>query len=143
MASFLFQRAELYAPDYRGVKDILVVEGRIAAIGDSLDPGIPGLQKIDMSGAKALPGFIDQHVHVTGGGGEGGEHTRAPELSVEEAAECGDTTVVGVLGADVISRPVVSLLAKIRGLRREGLSTWMWTGSSPLSGKFAFFGKLV
>ena len=71
MASFLFQRAELYAPDYRGVKDILVVEGRIAAIGDSLDPGIPGLQKIDMSGAKALPGFIDQHVHVTGGGGEG------------------------------------------------------------------------
>ena len=27
MASFLFQRAELYAPDYRGVKDILVVEG--------------------------------------------------------------------------------------------------------------------
>ena len=129
MASFLFQRAELYAPDYRGVKDILVVEGRIAAIGDSLDPGIPGLQKIDMSGAKALPGFIDQHVHVTGGGGEGGEHTRAPELSVEEAAECGDTTVVGVLGADVISRPVVSLLAKIRGLRREGLSTWMWTSN--------------
>ena len=50
MASFLFQRAELYAPDYRGVKDILVVEGRIAAIGDSLEPGIPGLQKIDMSG---------------------------------------------------------------------------------------------
>ena len=55
MARFLFQRAELYAPDYRGVKDILVVEGRIAAIGDSLDPGISGLQKIDMSGAKALP----------------------------------------------------------------------------------------
>ena len=50
MASFLFQRAELYAPDFRGVKDILVVEGRIAAIGDSLDPGIPELQKIDMAG---------------------------------------------------------------------------------------------
>ena len=62
MASFLFQRAELYAPDFRGVKDILVVEGRIAAIGDSLDPGIPELQKIDMAGAKALPGFIDHHV---------------------------------------------------------------------------------
>ena len=28
MASFLFQRAELYAPDYRGVKDILVADRR-------------------------------------------------------------------------------------------------------------------
>ena len=54
MASFLFQRAELYAPDYRGVKDILVVEGRIAAIGDSLDPGISGLQKIDILNSRSV-----------------------------------------------------------------------------------------
>lgn len=46
MASFLFQRAELYAPDYRGVKDILVVEGRIAAIGDSLDREFQGFRRL-------------------------------------------------------------------------------------------------
>lgn len=129
MFSFLIKNALLYDPVKVGIRDILVSEGRIAAIAPDLDISWPGLETFDAGGASLVPGFIDEHVHVTGGGGEGGQQTRAPELRVEEAVSCGDTTVVGVLGADTVSRSVVSLLAKVRALQNEGISAWMWTSN--------------
>jgi beta-aspartyl-dipeptidase (metallo-type) len=41
----------------------------------------------------------------------------------------GVTTVVGVLGTDGTTRTVRDLVARIYGLRDEGLSAWCWTGS--------------
>src|SRR5699024_8762235 len=75
------------------------------------------------------PGFVDQHVHLTGGGGEGSFHTRAPEARLSELIAGGVTTVVGLLGTDGITRSVENLLAKVKALREEGITAYCLTGS--------------
>jgi beta-aspartyl-dipeptidase (metallo-type) len=76
----------------------------------------------------AVPGFIDAHVHITGGGGEGGYQTRTPELVLSDAVRGGITTIVGCLGTDGVTRSPAALLAKARGLDEEGLSAFIYTG---------------
>lgn len=49
-----------------------------------------------------LPGFIDSHVHILEGGGEGSFKTRAPEIQLSDLLLGEVTTVVGCLGTDVI-----------------------------------------
>lgn len=68
----LIKNARVYAPAPLGRMDILVAGGRIAAMEEALDPRLPGVEVLDAAGKTAVPGFIDQHVHITGGGGEGG-----------------------------------------------------------------------
>ena len=41
-----------------------------------------------------MPGLVDGHVHVIGGGGNEGYASRIPELWVGELVEAGITTVV-------------------------------------------------
>ena len=79
--------------------------------------------------AIVVPGFIDTHVHILGGGGEGGPATRAPEIRIEDIVGAGVTTVIGCLGTDGITRHMESLLAKARGLEVEGVSTYIFSGS--------------
>ncbi|TLM97488.1 beta-aspartyl-peptidase, partial [bacterium] len=74
-------------------------------------------------------GFIDQHVHITGGGGEGGPATRTPEIMLSDLTTAGITTVVGLLGVDGITRSMSELLAKARALEHEGISSYVFTGS--------------
>ena len=69
---YLVKNVKLFDPQPMGKVDILVTNDRVAAVGNDLHPQIPGLTVIDGTGKTAVPGFIDQHVHVTGGGGEGG-----------------------------------------------------------------------
>ncbi|MBS7124504.1 MAG: FAD:protein FMN transferase, partial [Coprobacillus sp.] len=82
---------------------------------------------IDAQGKYVIPGLIDQHVHVTGGGGEGSFHTRTPELKLSEMIEGGITTVVGLLGTDGITRSIENLYAKVMALNEEGVSAYMMT----------------
>ena len=84
---------------------------------------------IDASGKYDVPGLIDTHVHILGGGGEGGPATRAPEIRVEDIVGSGVTTLVGCLGTDGITRHMESLLAKACGLEAEGISTRIFSGS--------------
>jgi beta-aspartyl-dipeptidase (metallo-type) len=84
---------------------------------------------IDAGRRPLVPGFIDGHVHVTGGGGEGGFSTRTPELQLGTATKAGVTTVIGVLGTDGVARSLEALVAKTYGLREEGLSAWCYTGA--------------
>ena len=35
----------------------------------------------------AIPGLIDQHIHITGGGGEGGFNTKVPEITLSKLIE--------------------------------------------------------
>lgn len=129
----LFQRGHVYAPDDLGVQDILVASGKIVAIAPTIAPGdFPGCQCIDLAGAVVCPGFIDQHVHLIGGGGEAGPQTRTPEVRLSRLVEAGITSVVGLLGTDGITRHPESLLAKTRALETEGISAWMLTGSYSL-----------
>lgn len=129
MTAILLKNADLYNPDHVGTKDILVVAGKIIAIDDHLDVSLPDLEIIDATGYKVTPGLIDQHIHVTGGGGEGGWASRCPELMLSELVMTGVTTFMGVSGTDSMSRSIENLLAKVRGLKVEGASGWMWTSN--------------
>ena len=127
----IIKNALLHTPEPAGRADILVSGDRIIAIEDHIDPSslpVP-CEVVDAHGLAVVPGFIDGHVHVTGGGGEGGFRTRTPELSLSAATTAGVTTVVGVLGTDGVCRSVEALVAKTYGLREEGLSAWCYTGS--------------
>ena len=42
--------------------------------------------------------------------------------------EAGITTVVGCLGADTTMKTLPGLLAKVKGLKEEGLNAYMWSG---------------
>jgi beta-aspartyl-dipeptidase (metallo-type) len=132
--ALLIRRADVYAPRPLGLRDILVAGGRIEAIvpPDSLSLGGLDVDVIEADGRAALPGLIDPHVHMLGGGGEGGPATRAPEIAVEDIAASGVTTVIGCLGTDGITRSLAALLAKARALEIEGLSTWLFAGSYEL-----------
>lgn len=126
---FLIKQAQVYAPEYLGVKDVLICGGKIEAIEDHIDDQIPFCQVIDGTGKKLTPGIIDPHVHITGGGGEGSFHTQVPPVKLSELISGGVTTVVGLLGTDGISRNVESLLARVKALREEGLTVYALTGS--------------
>lgn len=123
---------KLYSPEFLGVKDVVIVGDKIFSIGENLE--IPNnnainINIIDGSGKILTPGFIDNHVHIIGGGGEGGYKTRTPEIRLTDITTAGVTTVVGCLGTDGIARNMVSLLAKARGLEEEGITAYIYTGS--------------
>ncbi|MDL2248829.1 beta-aspartyl-peptidase, partial [Tyzzerella sp. OttesenSCG-928-J15] len=87
------------------------------------------IQVVDGEGMVLTPGFIDQHVHIIGGGGENGYSSRTPEVTLSNITRWGITTVIGLLGTDGTSRHMESLLAKAKGLEEEGLSTYIYSGS--------------
>lgn len=126
---FIIRNAEVYAPEYLGKKDVLICNSKIEKIADKL-PQMPELcTEIDGSGMILTPGLIDNHVHVTGGGGEGSFFTRTPELQLSELLLAGITTVAGLIGTDGLTRSVENLYAKTRALNEEGVSAYMLTGS--------------
>ena len=124
----LLKNAVVFAPAPVGRADILVAGGRIERVEP--DIRVPGddCTVVDASSLAAVPGLIDAHVHLTGGGGEGGYATRTPELALSDAVRGGITTVVGCLGTDGVTRSPEALLAKAHGLDEEGLSTFIYTG---------------
>src|SRR5512139_110802 len=124
----LLKNADLYTPAPAGRSDILIAGGRIERVAPDLRVSEPYCEVFDASGLIAVPGFVDGHVHLTGGGGEGGYATRTPELLLSDAIRGGVTTVVGCLGTDGVTRTPAGLLAKARALEEEGISTFMYTG---------------
>ena len=126
----LLKNAHVFAPDDIGQQDILIAGEKIAAIGKDLTlPAVYNCHTVDCTGLKAVPGFVDSHVHLIGGGGEGGYNTRTPEIQLSKITTAGVTTVLGLLGTDGVTRHVESLLAKARGLENEGISTYIYSGS--------------
>lgn len=126
----LIKNCEVYSPDYLGRKDVLMAGGKIVAIeGYIRKPEGVECDEIDGSGLRMIPGLIDGHVHVAGAGGEGGPATRTPEMQLSQMIEAGVTTVVGCLGTDGMTRNIESVLMKVKGLRQEGVSAWMYTGA--------------
>ena len=120
--AILIKNARVFAPKDLGVVDVLMANERILAVGKDLAPNLPDLQTVEAGGMIMTPGFFDQHIHVTGGGGEGGPATRTPELVLSELVACGTTDVVGVSGTDYTTRSIPNLLAKVRALQAEGVS---------------------
>ncbi|WP_252232626.1 beta-aspartyl-peptidase [Clostridium sp. ZBS15] len=122
---------KVYAPKYIGIKDIVIAGGKIEGIYESLDISntFINVNVIDGKNKIIFPGFIDSHVHLIGGGGEGGYKTRTPELQLSNLTSSGITTVVGCIGTDSECRDIKSLIAKVKSLKEEGLSSYCYTGS--------------
>ena len=133
----LIKKADVYAPRHLGQKDVLVVGEKIAVVADQIPDSVTeqfagmgeDIKVLNGEGKILIPGLIDSHVHITGGGGEGGFRTRTPELHVTEMVRAGITTVLGLLGTDGITRSVENLYAKTASLNEEGVSAYMLTGA--------------
>ena len=71
----VIKQARLYAPEPKGIQDILVEGGKIVRISPSINEydGIGEVEKLQLYGRRLAPGYIDCHEHITGGGGEQGE----------------------------------------------------------------------
>lgn len=126
----LIKNAEIYAPEKLGCMDVLLAGTKIAAIAKEINlPESLPVKVIDATGLYLTPGLIDAHVHIAGAGGEGGPASRTPEMLLSDMISAGVTTVVGCLGTDGFTRTVESVLMKVKSLRAEGVSAWMYTGA--------------
>jgi beta-aspartyl-dipeptidase (metallo-type) len=126
----LITNANLFAPAPLGIRHVLVCAGKIAYIGEQL-PQLDDALEVnvtDLDGARLVPGLIDAHTHLTGGGGEAGPSTRVPPLALSQITSAGVTSVIGLLGTDDLTRSPQNLLSQVMGLREEGLSAWCYTG---------------
>ncbi|MBN8728067.1 MAG: beta-aspartyl-peptidase [Xanthomonadales bacterium] len=130
MGLLLLRNAEVFAPEPLGLRHLLLGGGRILWMGGEA-PEVPaalGVEAIDLEGRRLVPGLIDAHVHITGGGGEAGFRSRVPPLALSRFTSAGITTVVGLLGTDDTVRSTRELVAAVQGLREEGLSAYGFTG---------------
>ncbi|MGV8146529.1 MAG: beta-aspartyl-peptidase [Alkaliphilus sp.] len=125
----LIKKVSVYSPKKLGVNDILIYRDKIVQISTNIEVKFFDLEIIDGDGKIAVPGYIDQHVHITGGGGEGGCKTRVPETMLSECTTAGVTTVVGLLGTDAVTRSIENLVAKTKALNEEGITAYCVSGS--------------
>ena len=149
----LLTGGEVFAPEPMGQNDLLLSPEKILLMRPHIT-AVPEYETevMDCSGLIVCPAFIDQHVHLTGGGGEDGPPSRLPEMALSELLLAGVGTAAGLLGADGVTRSIASLLSKARALEMEGMSTVIYTGSyglptDTLTGKvlhdIAFVDKVV
>jgi len=132
MNMLLIKNAEVHSPVFLGRKDILIAGEKIIAVENEIDArALKSIEiiTIDGTGKKVIPGLIDAHVHVAGAGGEGGPATRTPEMQLSHMLDGGITTVVGCLGTDGFTRSLEAVLMKVKSLKAQGVSAYMYTGS--------------
>ncbi|MDO5717734.1 MAG: beta-aspartyl-peptidase [Tissierellia bacterium] len=123
----IIKSADIYSPKYIGKKDIFIGADKILYIDDDIN--LKYAEIFDAHDKIIIPGLIDQHVHITGGGGEGGFNTKVPEAQLSSFIKAGITTVVGLLGTDSTSRSVENLLSKAKALNAEGITSYALTGA--------------
>jgi beta-aspartyl-dipeptidase (metallo-type) len=124
----LIKNADIYSPAHEGINDVLIAGDRIVQIDKKIDPTGVEISVFDAQGKIVAPGFIDQHVHITGGGGQTGYASLVPEVQPSDLIACGTTTVVGLLGTDGFVKELTTLYAKTKALDMEGISAYMLTG---------------
>ena len=125
----LIQNVKVYRDGAWRPSEILLADRRIERIADGIDCRYDGLTVIDGGGMTAIPGYIDQHVHLIGGGGEGSFITQVPPLKFSEPVKAGVTTMVGLLGTDGTTRSVANLVARAKAFREFGLTVYCLTGN--------------
>lgn len=126
----LLTNARVYAPEPLGMQCVLTCAGRIVYVGEQapvIDPCL-SVETVDLKGMLLLPGLIDGHTHITGGGGESGPASRVPAPFLGQFTRAGVTSVIGVLGTDDLTRNTQTLVTQAYGLREQGLSAWCFTG---------------
>ncbi len=134
----LFKNVHVYAPEDLGLQDVLISGDKIIRIAKDIDArGLP-VDVNDCDGATMIPGLIDNHVHITGGGGEAGYASKVPPLGLTDFTRAGVTTAIGLLGTDGFSRSMKELISKAKGLKQEGLNVYVLSGSYQMPLKTIF-----
>jgi beta-aspartyl-dipeptidase (metallo-type) len=130
MAWILIRGGQVFDPEDRGVADVLILDGRILAVGTALPVpmGIGEGLVHEVRDRIVLPGLIDGHIHVMGASGMGGPATRSTDLQIDRITSAGVTTVISPLGADSLSRAIPALLARAAALEAEGITAHCYTG---------------
>jgi dihydroorotase len=90
MPRLLIQNGRVIDPASQtdAVSDVLLEDGKVAAVGPNLDA--PGAEVFDASGLIVAPGFIDMHVHLRE---PGFEHAETIESGARAAAAGGFTSI--------------------------------------------------
>ena len=124
--------ADVHAPERLGLRSVWIGGGKVLALTPAGQAPAPAeglaVERVDLAGQRLIPGLVDCHAHLTGGGGEDGASTKVPAPALSSFTTAGVTSVVGLLGADDLTRSTAELLAAARALRESGLSAWCWTG---------------
>ena len=130
MSWMLIRGGHVFDPEDVGVADVLILDGRILAVGAGLPVpmGIGEGTAHDARNRIVLPGLVDGHIHVMGASGMGGPATRSTDLQIDRITSAGVTTVISPLGSDSLSRSVPALLARAAALEAEGITALCYTG---------------
>ena len=102
----LLINAEIFTPRPGGRGHVLVAGDRVVWMGPEVPelPAALGATIHDLEGGRLIPGLVDGHVHLTGGGGEDGFASRVPPVPLSAFTRSGTTCVVGLLGTDDTTR---------------------------------------
>jgi len=92
------------------IGDILITDGRIAALGQALSE--PGAEVLDAAGLVVAPGLVDMHVHLR----EPGHEAKEDFASGTRAAAAGGFTTVACMPN---TKPVVDNSILVNGLIRR------------------------
>lgn len=92
------------------IADVLVEDGRIAAVGEGLSSG--GAEIVEAAGRIVAPGLIDMHVHLR----EPGQEAKEDFASGSRAAAAGGYTRVAAMPNTV---PVVDNSALVKAMQRR------------------------
>ena len=111
----LLANAHVFAPEDLGVRHVLVGGQRILGLlNDPDDVSTPGLTVSDLDGQRLLPGFIDGHAHITGGGGESGFASRVPPVPVSRFTRAGEEGISAWCHTGGYHVPPVTLTGSVR-----------------------------
>ena len=95
------------ANDFDGVADVLIVDGKIAAVAPDIKSSVQ--IEFDATGKLVVPGLIDMHVHLR----EPGQEAKEDFLSGAKAAIAGGYTTVATMPN---TSPVVDNAALVRSM---------------------------
>lgn len=124
------KNVEIFSPKPMGICNLLIAAGKIVALSkDAIEIDEKLLASdTDFNGKRLIPGLIDGHAHITGGGGEAGFKTKVPAVELSQYTKAGVTSVIGLLGTDDTTRNTSSIIAQVYALREQGISAWCYTG---------------
>lgn len=125
----IIRNVKVYRDNEWKKTDILLSDNKIEKIAESIDMKYDWIEEYEFNSEYAVPGYIDQHVHITGGGGEGSFITQVPPMRLTAPVKAGVTTLVGLLGTDGTSRSVANLVAKTKAFNEFGLTAFCLTGN--------------
>ena len=125
--TLLFKNATVWTNEKEGIleqTDVLVKNGKIAAIGKKLSDG--GATIIDAKGKHLTSGIIDEHSHIaiSNGVNEGG-HNSSAEVTIEDVVNSEDINIYRDLAGGVTTSQLLHGSANPIG-GRSAIVKWKW-----------------